>query len=65
MSEVVSLANDQVKQFQGRSVTSGKALWATRLGEASSSPPITYAVDGRQYVALAAGNVVYSFTLQE
>jgi hypothetical protein len=26
---------------------------------------MSYAVDGKQYVALAAGNVVFSFTLQE
>jgi hypothetical protein len=26
---------------------------------------LSYAIDGKQYVALAAGNVVFSFTLQE
>jgi alcohol dehydrogenase (cytochrome c) len=33
----------------------GKVLWQARLGDVSSSPPITYAVNGRQYVAFIAG----------
>jgi len=29
------------------------------------SAPISYAVDGRQYVSIAAGNVVFTFGLAE
>ena len=36
---------------------------ARRLGRATSA--ISYAIDGRQYIALTAGNVLYSFTLPE
>jgi hypothetical protein len=28
-----------------------------------AASPISYAVDGRQYVAVAAGNMLYAFTL--
>lgn len=35
--------------------TDGKALWCTRLDSVPESTPITYAVNGRQYVAVVAG----------
>jgi alcohol dehydrogenase (cytochrome c) len=34
---------------------SGKVLWETRLNDVSSSTPITYSVDGRQYIAFVTG----------
>jgi quinohemoprotein ethanol dehydrogenase len=34
---------------------SGKALWRFNAGIGISAPPISYAVDGRQYVAVLAG----------
>ena len=30
-------------------------LWQTRLNDVSSSSPISYSVDGRQYIAIAVG----------
>ena len=44
---------------------SGKHLWHYQTGGNHQASPISYAIDGKQYVALAAGNVVFSFTLQE
>jgi len=44
---------------------SGKYLWHFQTGGNHQASPISYAIDGKQYVALAAGNVVFSFTLQE
>ena len=49
--------------FQGRvdgdfvayDATTGEALWTFHMGLGISAPPITYAVDGRQYVALLVG----------
>jgi alcohol dehydrogenase (cytochrome c) len=35
---------------------SGKELWRTRLGDVPSNAPISYAVNGRQYVAVVVGN---------
>jgi PQQ-dependent dehydrogenase (methanol/ethanol family) len=43
----------------------GKRLWHYQTGGNHSASPISYAIDGRQYVALTAGNVLYSFALPE
>ena len=34
----------------------GKELWRTRLGDVPSNAPISYAVNGRQYLAVVVGN---------
>jgi alcohol dehydrogenase (cytochrome c) len=34
----------------------GKPLWRTRLGDVPSNAPISYAVNGRQYLAVVVGN---------
>jgi alcohol dehydrogenase (cytochrome c) len=41
----------------------GEPLWHFQTGSAMAASPISYTVDGRQHVAIAAGNVVYTFTL--
>ncbi len=43
----------------------GKYLWHYQTGGNHAAAPISYAVNGRQYVALTAGNVLYSFALPE
>lgn len=43
----------------------GKLLWRVQTGGAIASAPISYAVDGKQFIALAAGGVLYSFALPE
>jgi outer membrane protein assembly factor BamB len=43
----------------------GKHLWHFETGGNNAASPITYAIDGRQYVALAAGNTLFSFALPE
>jgi outer membrane protein assembly factor BamB len=43
----------------------GTHLWHYQTGGNHSASPISYAVDGRQYLALTAGNVLYSFALPE
>ena len=40
----------------------GKILWHTRLGNVSNAPE-TYMLDGHQYILVAAGDALYSFTL--
>jgi alcohol dehydrogenase (cytochrome c) len=44
---------------------SGKPLWHFQTGATIAASPISYAVDGRQFVAIAAGNTVYAFVLPE
>jgi glucose dehydrogenase len=41
--------------FDAFDATVGKKLWSYHLGAGVNAPPITYQVDGRQYVAVAAG----------
>ena len=40
----------------------GEVLWETRLPQAAQGYPITYAVDGRQYVAIPVGVGGYSWS---
>ena len=42
---------------------SGKALWHFQTGAEIPSSPMSYAIDGRQYVAISSANVLYSFAL--
>jgi PQQ-dependent dehydrogenase (methanol/ethanol family) len=41
--------------FDAFDATSGKKLWNYHLGAGVNAPPVTYQIDGVQYVAVAAG----------
>jgi alcohol dehydrogenase (cytochrome c) len=41
----------------------GKALWNFNLGVGFRANPVTYAVDGKQYIAVSAGNSLFVFSL--
>jgi len=41
----------------------GALLWHFQTGGNNAASPMSYSIDGRQYVALAAGNVIVSFAL--
>ncbi len=43
----------------------GKHLWHFQTGGSMAASPMSYAVDGRQFVAVSAGNVLFSFALPE
>ncbi len=43
----------------------GKNLWHFNVGEMLTASPITYAVDGKQYIAIASASAVFSFGLFE
>jgi len=43
----------------------GKYLWRFQSGVGMSASPMSYAVDGKQHVAIPAGGAVYSFALPE
>ena len=51
--------------FFALDAVSGQELWHINVGRLVHSAPMTYAVDGRQYVTIAAGNVVYTFGLRD
>ena len=42
----------------------GASLWRFQTGAAIDASPISYSVAGKQFVAVSAGNVVYSFALR-
>ncbi|MBV8708650.1 MAG: acido-empty-quinoprotein group A [Acidobacteriaceae bacterium] len=44
---------------------SGKILWHVGLLSAVSNGPITYELDGRQYLVVGAGDMLYAFTLPQ
>jgi alcohol dehydrogenase (cytochrome c) len=44
------------RMFTAYDAATGKALWKTRLNDVPNSVPITYAVNGRQYIAVTVGN---------
>jgi alcohol dehydrogenase (cytochrome c) len=43
----------------------GKHLWHFNMGEGLTASPITYEVDGKQYVAIASATAIFSFGLFE
>ena len=43
----------------------GELLWKDPLGGQVNSGPMTYSVNGRQYVTIAAGNSLFAFALPE
>ena len=46
---------DAAGRFRALDQNSGKVLWEVNLGSAVTGYPITYAVNGRQYVAVSTG----------
>jgi alcohol dehydrogenase (cytochrome c) len=44
---------------------SGQVLWKLQLGAGVSAPPLTYLLEGRQYVSVLAGAALFTFGLPE
>ena len=47
--------------FFALNAETGEELWHMSVGARVHSAPMTYAVDGKQYVTIAAGNVILTF----
>jgi acido-empty-quinoprotein group A len=45
--------------------STGRTLWHANVGSTVSNGPITYELDGRQYVVLAAKDLIFAFTLPD
>ena len=54
---------DTAETFEAVDAGTGKPLWHFNTGQFLHASPMTYAVNGKQYVAIAAGNDVFSFAL--
>ncbi len=44
---------------------SGKSLWRFQTGGQIMASPISYSVDGTLFIAITAGNTLYSFALPD
>src|SRR5262249_12977814 len=51
--------------FQALDARTGKLLWKANLGGQMSSGPMTYAVDGKQYVTAISGQILAAFGLRD
>jgi alcohol dehydrogenase (cytochrome c) len=51
--------------FQALDARTGTLLWKVNLGGEVIAGPMTYAVDGKQYVEVAAGNNLFVFALRD
>jgi alcohol dehydrogenase (cytochrome c) len=54
---------DDAGSFEAVEAQSGKPLWHFNTGQEMSASPMSYAVAGKQYVAIAAGSDIFSFAL--
>jgi alcohol dehydrogenase (cytochrome c) len=51
------------ERFFALDADTGEELWSVPLGARISGPPVSFEVAGRQYVAVAAGNSLFAFSL--
>ena len=54
---------DAEGNFVALDATSGKPLWHFQMGGAVYAAPMAFAVEGKEYVAIAAGSTLYAFGL--
>jgi alcohol dehydrogenase (cytochrome c) len=60
----VLFAGGRDGQFVALDARDGKLLWQTNLGPSVSAGPITYMVNGKQYVSIQAGSALFTFGLR-
>ena len=56
-------SGDAEGNFIAFDASSGKALWHFQTGGGTIAAPMSFAVDGKQYVAIATGGALYTFAL--
>ena len=68
---VLSTASDLVFSggregyFYALNARTGELIWRIALGGQVNSAPMSYAVDGKQYISVAAGSSLFAFRLKE
>jgi alcohol dehydrogenase (cytochrome c) len=50
----IAFAGDLDRRFRAFDVRTGEVLWETRLGTSVQGHPLTFSIDGKQYVAVTA-----------
>jgi outer membrane protein assembly factor BamB len=63
-SDVV-FAGGRDGQFVALDARNGKLLWQTMLGRSVAAGPMTYTVNGKQYVSITATSTVFTFALPD
>ena len=61
----VTFFGDDAQSFEAIDARDGKPLWHFTTGQDISASPMTYAVAGKQYMAIAAGSDIFAFALIE
>jgi alcohol dehydrogenase (cytochrome c) len=56
-------AGDPANNLVAFDATNGKLLWHVNLGNGMSNAPISYELDGRQYLVVAAGDTLFGFVM--
>jgi alcohol dehydrogenase (cytochrome c) len=56
-------AGDPSNNLVALNATTGQPLWHTNLGASITNAPITYELDGSQYITVGAGDTLYSFVM--
>jgi acido-empty-quinoprotein group A len=54
---------DPTANFIAYDPATGRILWHTRLAATVANGPMTYELDGKQYVVVGAGDTLYAFTV--
>lgn len=51
--------------FYAFDARNGKLLWKTNLGGSIVNAPVTFEIDGKQYVSIISGNILATFALRD
>ncbi|MGI4853260.1 MAG: acido-empty-quinoprotein group A [Janthinobacterium lividum] len=60
----VLFTGDTVSSLVAMNAATGAILWHAGLGNPVTNGPITYTLDGQQYIAVGAGDTLYGFVLR-
>jgi alcohol dehydrogenase (cytochrome c) len=61
----LTFTGDSEGNFLALDSGNGKTLWHSGSGSGISTSPITYQLDGRQYVVMGSGTVLFAWTLAQ
>ncbi len=61
----ITVTGDAQGNVLALDTASGKTLWHAGMGSPMQSSPITYQLDGRQYILTSSGNVLFVWALPE
>ena len=61
----VLFAGGREGYFWALDARTGAELWRANLGGEVASGPMSYSVNGRQYIAVSAGNSLFTYALRQ